>query len=237
MPAYSDRSKAICLAALAEVRRVLDGCGVDFRVIGGSAVLEVMQARPTAATPVDYVGTLDVDLATPDWRSRRELERLLIRGGARRHATDPDRVLLSVTVEGDVVEAPVDLMTSSLFAAGAAGPSGSVLPLPALLLSKLRPYESKGEKDKDGYDAYMLLTHAAHDPEALAVECARDLPRDLALELLKLVEVFFLMKRKAARHASNIFAEYHGARRRDTQRLAVTAAERFVRTLRERLGA
>ena len=136
-----------------------------------------------------------------------------------------------------MVEAPVDLMTSSLLVAGAAGPSGGALPPPALLLSKLRPYEAKGEKDKDGYDAYMLLAHAADGPENLAVQCARDLPRDLALELLKLVQVFFLMKRKAARHASNIFAGYHGARRREAQRHAVTVAERFVRTLSERLGA
>jgi len=64
MPEYSDRSKAICLAALAEARRILHGCGVDFRVIGGSAVLEVMETRSSATAPVDYVGTLDVDLAT-----------------------------------------------------------------------------------------------------------------------------------------------------------------------------
>jgi hypothetical protein len=99
-----------------------------------------------------------------------------------------------------------------------------------LLLAKMRPYESKGAKAKDGYDAYMLLAFAAREPEELA-QAAVELPRELATELLKLVEVFFIKKQRAARDAAILLRDYRGARKKTAARTAVDLATRFVREL------
>lgn len=232
---YGDRSKAITAAALREIHGILEGRGVSFRVIGGAAVQVVLQSCSASEMASHYIGTLDVDLATADGTSRDELRRVLLEAGARQDGGNPDRVWLLVDVDGDQLEAPVDTITLSLVGGVPDVAEGTVLSLPLLLLTKMRPYANDGEKGKDGYDVYMLLACAAGGPEVAAERCAEELPGDLAEELMRLAEVFFLITRRAARHAATVLRDYHNMTRREAFAEVTSVAERFVRTLRERL--
>jgi len=237
MLTYGDRTKAIAITALEEVHGLLEGRGINFRVIGGSAVIAVLQSCSASDMASQYVGTLDVDLATADLTSRNELREVLLRAGARPDEGNPDRVWLPVAVDDEQLEAPVDVVALALLSSVPSGSGGAILAVPFLLLSKIRPYSNDGEKSKDGYDVYMLLAFGAGGPEAAAERCAQELPPDLADELLRLVEVFFLTTRKAARHAAVMLRDYHAMGRRDALADVMNIAERFVRTLRGRLDA
>jgi hypothetical protein len=235
MPVYSDEATTICRSALEVVCDLLSSHGVSYCVIGGSAVLAILDARGERGSEVGYVGTLDVDIAAANRDERAKIERVLIEAGGRPAPDDPNRLLLPIEVDGETVDAPIDLPSSTLVGLGAVPTRIPTLTVPLLLLSKLRPYENKGAKDKDGYDAYVLLAHAVDTPEELAMETAETLPRDLAEELLKLIEVFFMKKRRAARDAANLLAQYRGADRSEIIPDAMNLATRFARRLRRLL--
>ncbi len=236
MSAYTERSRAISRAALVTVCRILKDSETEYRVIGGCAVLMVLEDS-AGERAFDYVGTLDVDIATGDPQSRNALERTLLDAGARHDPDDADRVWIPIELDGERVEAPVDVVASQLVMIAEASGDIPALPLPALLLSKMRPYGNKGAKGKDGYDAYMLLAHAASSPEKIARAAIEVLPRALAEELLKLTNVFFVMKRRAARDAAMLLRDYHGVNRNEALREAVHLAQRLVQELQRLLGA
>lgn len=237
MSGYTDRSRSISSAALTRVSLVLLEAGVDFRIIGGSAVMAVLGHLSAQPVP-DYVGTLDVDVAVRNTEDREVLSNILLRlPGAAPDPDDSDRIWVPVDVDGEDVMAPIDVVTSQLAELGPASADMPTLPLPALLLSKMRPYENKGAKGKDGYDAYMLLAHAASSPEEIARAAVEVLPRGLAEELLKLTNVFFVMKRRAARDAAMLLRDYHGVNKTEALRDAVHLAQRFVQELQRLLGA
>ncbi|MEA3399874.1 MAG: hypothetical protein U9R79_01380 [Armatimonadota bacterium] len=241
MPAYTEGTKAACRGALAEIARILRASGIDYRVIGGSAILAILESSPRPEAAAMYVGTQDVDIAAADSATRDALKRLLLDAGARPDPDDLDRVWLTVTVRREVVEAPIDVLTSSLLTTvpgrSAVSSDLPVLATPALLLAKMRPYQNKQEKGKDGYDVYMLLAYAELSPEAIAEQCARELPPDLTAELLTLVEVFFLAKRRATRDAAAMLRDYHGITKSSAVRDVINVAERFARTLQSLLEA
>ena len=237
MSGYTDRSRSISAAALARVSLVLSEAGVDFRIIGGSAVMAVLRHISARQVP-DYVGTLDVDVAVRNIEDREALCSILLQlPGATPDPDDSDRIRVPVEVDGELVMAPVDVVTSQLAEIGPVWADIPTLPLPALLLSKMRPYENEGAKGKDGYDAYMLFAHAASSPEEIARTAVEVLPRELAEELLKLINVFFVMKRRAARDAAMLLRDYHGFDKKEALRKAVHLAQRFVRELRQSLDA
>ena len=234
MPAYTDRSKRMCVAALARLEGLLSQIEFDYRIIGGSAVLLVVEA-PARGCPADHVGTLDVDIAVQRPTEREALQRVLLDSGGRQDPQNAIRIWIPVAVGDEDGEVPVDIITSDFVSLPPGQTSPPTLPPTALLLSKMRPYENKGAKGKDGYDAYMLLAHAAAEPEELAEDAIGELPEAAVGELLHLIEVFFMNKRRAARDAAMLLRVCRGADRSAVIRHAVTSAERFAHRLRSLL--